>query len=185
MTTKSWKNHPQKLLRKIQILFFFLTAWAAKTAQTEEFIFQNVAYRPTVYRTGIWVNSKSQKSTFQKWKLPLIKRYMLKCNNQTMYLKVTQLKTSQPSWHYSVRSPAHYESCGAIQSITCVLQVDLISRSKELSWFLGIAKFNFALNRKPGIIVPAVPTYLPTLILTAGQKSVVIFWLHIGGFSLW
>ena len=49
---KKLKNHPQKLLRKTQIHFFFLTAWAAQTAQTEEFMFQNVAYRPTVYRTG-------------------------------------------------------------------------------------------------------------------------------------
>ena len=33
--------------------FFLLTAaWAAQTAQTEEFMFQIVAYRPTVYRTG-------------------------------------------------------------------------------------------------------------------------------------
>ena len=31
----------------------FLTALTAKTAQTEEFIFQNVAYRPTVYGTGV------------------------------------------------------------------------------------------------------------------------------------
>ena len=49
----SWKNHPQKLLRKTQIHFFSLTAWAAQTAQTEEFMFQNVAYRPTVYKTGV------------------------------------------------------------------------------------------------------------------------------------
>ena len=48
LPTKSWKNHPQKLLRKTQI-----QPWAAQTAQTEEFMFQNVAYRPTVYRTGI------------------------------------------------------------------------------------------------------------------------------------
>ena len=40
------------MLRKTQISFFFLTAWAAETVQTEEFIFQNVAYRPTVYKTG-------------------------------------------------------------------------------------------------------------------------------------
>ena len=26
---------------------------AAQTAQTEEFMLQNVAYRPTVYRTGV------------------------------------------------------------------------------------------------------------------------------------
>ena len=47
------KNHPQKLLRITQFHFFFLTAWAAQTAQTEEFMLQNVAYRPTVYRTGV------------------------------------------------------------------------------------------------------------------------------------
>jgi hypothetical protein len=28
---------------------------AAKTAQTEEFMFQNVAYRPTVYKTGVFI----------------------------------------------------------------------------------------------------------------------------------
>ena len=49
---KSWKNHPQKLLRKTKIHFLFLTAWAAQTVQTELFMFQNVAYRTTVYRTG-------------------------------------------------------------------------------------------------------------------------------------
>ena len=38
-----WKNHPQKLLRKTQIHFFSLTAWADQMAQTEEFMFQNVA----------------------------------------------------------------------------------------------------------------------------------------------
>ena len=49
LPTKNWKNHPQKLLRKTQIHSFFLTA---QTTQTEEFMFQNVAYRPIVYRTG-------------------------------------------------------------------------------------------------------------------------------------
>ena len=32
--------------------FLFLTASSAQMAQREEFMFQNVAYRPTVYRTG-------------------------------------------------------------------------------------------------------------------------------------
>ena len=53
MTTKSWKNHPKKLLRIPQIHFFSLTASTAQMAQTDEFMFQNVAYWPTVYRTGI------------------------------------------------------------------------------------------------------------------------------------
>ena len=55
LPTKSRKKHPQKLLRKPQIHFFSLLSWAAQTtqtAQTQEFMFQNVAYRPTVYRTG-------------------------------------------------------------------------------------------------------------------------------------
>ena len=52
LQTKSWRNHPLKLLRKTQIHSFFLTAWATQTAQKEEFMFQNVGYRPTVYRTG-------------------------------------------------------------------------------------------------------------------------------------
>ena len=52
MPTKSWKNHPQKFLRIPQIHLFFLTALTAQTAQTEKFMFQNVAFRPTAYRTG-------------------------------------------------------------------------------------------------------------------------------------
>ena len=37
---------------KLKSTFFPLTASSAQMAQTEEFMFQNVAYRPTVYRTG-------------------------------------------------------------------------------------------------------------------------------------
>ena len=38
---------------KLKSTFFPLLPWAAQKAQKEEFMFQNVAYRPTVYRTGI------------------------------------------------------------------------------------------------------------------------------------
>ena len=41
------KKHTQKLLRNTQV---FLPI-AAKMAKTEEIMFQNVAYRPTVYTT--------------------------------------------------------------------------------------------------------------------------------------
>ena len=37
---------------KLKYTFFPLLPWAAQTTQTEEFMFQSVAYRPTVYRTG-------------------------------------------------------------------------------------------------------------------------------------
>jgi hypothetical protein len=33
--------------------------WAAQMAQTEELMFQNVAYRPTVYKTGAATNFPS------------------------------------------------------------------------------------------------------------------------------
>ena len=52
------KNNKKKILtskmmlRKPQIHSFFLTALTAQTAPTKEFMFQNVAYWPTVYRTG-------------------------------------------------------------------------------------------------------------------------------------
>ena len=42
LPTKSWKNHPKsssEILKK-------------QTAQTEEFMFQNVNYRPVVNKTG-------------------------------------------------------------------------------------------------------------------------------------
>ena len=45
------KNHLQNLLRNTRPLFC-LTARAAQTAQTEEFMFQYVAYRQNVYKTG-------------------------------------------------------------------------------------------------------------------------------------
>ena len=65
MPAKSWKNHPQKLLRKTQIHFFFLTASTAQMAQTEEFMFQNVAYRPAVYRTGVNTNMQALRPVFK------------------------------------------------------------------------------------------------------------------------
>ena len=40
----------KKLLRNTQSNL--VSTWAAQTAQSEEFMLQNVAYRPTVYRTG-------------------------------------------------------------------------------------------------------------------------------------
>jgi hypothetical protein len=50
MPVKSWKNHPQK---KNSNWFFPLLPWAVQTAPTEEYMFQNVAYRPNVYKTGV------------------------------------------------------------------------------------------------------------------------------------
>ena len=49
---KKLEKTPSKVAQKNSNPLFFLTASSAQTAQTEEFMFQNVAYRPTVYRTG-------------------------------------------------------------------------------------------------------------------------------------
>ena len=53
---KKLKKPPSKVAQKNSYPLFFLTAWAAQTAQTEEFMFQNVAYRLIVYRTGAVVD---------------------------------------------------------------------------------------------------------------------------------
>ena len=48
------KKPPSKVAQKNSNPLFFLTALSCQTTQTEEFMFQNVAYRPSVYRTGVY-----------------------------------------------------------------------------------------------------------------------------------
>jgi hypothetical protein len=43
-----------------------LPGQTTKTALTEEFMFQNVAYRPTVYITGVVIQFSSQKNMLPK-----------------------------------------------------------------------------------------------------------------------
>ena len=43
------ENSPSKYAQKYSNVF---SPWAAKTAKKEEFMSQNVAYRPTVYKIG-------------------------------------------------------------------------------------------------------------------------------------
>ena len=49
LPTKSWKNHPQNLLRNTHFFPY------CPNDLTEEFMFQNVAYRPTLYKIGIYI----------------------------------------------------------------------------------------------------------------------------------
>ena len=51
---KKLKKPPSKVAQKNSNPLFFLIALTAQTTQTEEFLFQNVAYRLTVYRTGVF-----------------------------------------------------------------------------------------------------------------------------------
>ena len=79
--TKSWKN-PLKSCSEFLKSTFFLTALTAQTAQTEEFLFQNVAYWLTVYRTGVstmfrkWLNQAIASIIMQDYDFLLIARYI-------------------------------------------------------------------------------------------------------------
>ena len=52
LPSKSWKNHLKKLLTLAEIPSFQKFSVSSPTAQMAGFMFQNVAYRATVYRTG-------------------------------------------------------------------------------------------------------------------------------------
>ena len=58
----------EKLKKNPQNDFFFLLPWSAQMTQTEEFISQNFAYGPTVYKTGL--NSTGVKFVHRICKLP-------------------------------------------------------------------------------------------------------------------
>ena len=74
---KKLKKPPSKVAqKKTQIHFFFLTASSAQMAQTEEFMFQNVAYRPTVYRTG--ASAFKSRINFQIQKIDCEHKFMKK-----------------------------------------------------------------------------------------------------------
>ena len=45
------KKTASKVAQKY-LIFSSILSWAAQMVQTEEFMFQNVAYIPTVYKTG-------------------------------------------------------------------------------------------------------------------------------------
>ena len=51
------KTPPSKVAQNFSNPLFFLTALTAQTAQTEKYLFQNVAYWLTVYRTGTFIKS--------------------------------------------------------------------------------------------------------------------------------
>ena len=53
------KNTLKSCSEKLKSTFFSLTASTAQMSQTEELMFQNVAYRPTVYITGSLMKKKS------------------------------------------------------------------------------------------------------------------------------
>ena len=52
------KNTLKSCSEKLKSTFFSLTASTAQMSQTEDLMFQNVAYRPTVYITGSLMKKK-------------------------------------------------------------------------------------------------------------------------------
>ena len=56
-------SYSEQLFR---VIFFSLLSWAAQTVQTEEFMFQNVAYWSTVNKTGIFPVEKSREQRVQQ-----------------------------------------------------------------------------------------------------------------------
>ena len=83
---KSWKNHPEKLLRNTQIVFHPELPERPKKKNSCSKMWlidqlQNVAYRPTVYRTGVpaalicailWPTSKAWSLSLIYWHITLI-----------------------------------------------------------------------------------------------------------------
>ena len=70
---KKLKKSFQKVAQKYSITS--LLPWAAQTSQTEEFMFQNMAYyRPTVYKTGFFTSSSATASpaAFSQRKSPSV-----------------------------------------------------------------------------------------------------------------
>ena len=66
---KSWKNHLKKLLTLAEIPSFQKFFITAQTAKMADFMFQNMAYRATVYRTGVSGCDVFEKSETTIWVL--------------------------------------------------------------------------------------------------------------------
>ena len=61
---KKMKKPPSKVAQKHSNRHFFPYC---QTAQTEEFMFQNVAYRPTAYRTGLKTDELMLVQKYNVW----------------------------------------------------------------------------------------------------------------------
>ena len=59
------KYHSKVGKQYSKVIFFVLLPWTVQAAQTEEFMIQNVAYRPTVYKTGT-ITAQSHTHTHQE-----------------------------------------------------------------------------------------------------------------------
>jgi hypothetical protein len=94
LSSKSWKNHLKKLLTLVEIPSFQKFLFYCPTAQMAEVIVQNVAYRATVYRTGVyWFKKSCQLEFFQlqtKQLTPLDKNKFIVILKCTAYFDILQ-----------------------------------------------------------------------------------------------
>jgi hypothetical protein len=74
---KKLKKPFAKVAQKTSNPLFSLLPEAAQTAQTEEFMFQNVAYRPNVCRTGVtrYLSMMLQSKIFHIPTMPAFQRH--------------------------------------------------------------------------------------------------------------
>ena len=75
---------------KLKSTLFSLLTWAAQTAQTEEFMFQNVAYRPTVQKAGESANKKVKNRNYVF--------YRKGCVTQILYLPQKRSNQNKSRW---------------------------------------------------------------------------------------
>ena len=97
------KKPPSKVAQKYSKFF---SPIAAKTAQTEEFMFQNVSYRPTLYRTGTKVSKeyidyglRIGGNKYTKWLLSLDDVCILYCRKNESELMKEECEQNCALWH--------------------------------------------------------------------------------------
>ena len=76
------KKPPSEVAQKNSNSFFSLTASTAQMAQTAKFMFQNMAYRPTVYRTWVLPTNSSESKRDTKYLCKLMARIPIKQNKR-------------------------------------------------------------------------------------------------------
>ena len=125
------KKTPSKVAQKNSNSLFFLTAWAAQTAQTaqtEELMFQNVAYRTTVYRTGVLLLSLFL-FTILEFSYNLIRflllRFIVRSDNEIK--KICYQNMEYPRWTLSKpRTMPH------TRLLKCFILITLCCKTKHL-----------------------------------------------------
>ena len=96
MHSKNWKNHLKKLLTLAEIPSFQKFLFYCPTAQMAEVMVQNLAYRATVYRTGVQMKTSKSHSEII-WhlhnsqfvvRLDIDQKILLQCNESISIISI-------------------------------------------------------------------------------------------------